>query len=131
MRCVSFGRRDGNFRPRPRVDNLIGFAGNRGADDVGYRQSFRAQTFGFFQRGKCVGSFAGLADDYNQSFFVDNRIAVTVFAGQVDFNQFARKFFDIKFPDKSRVIGRAASDDINFVDAVKKIFRPVQLVEDD
>ena len=71
----------------------------------------RALLLGVAQRGQRVGGLAGLRDEDRQAALVDRRLAVAIFAGDVDLDRQPGEALDPVFADEARHIGGAAGDD--------------------
>ena len=131
LRRVRLRRRDGDLRTRPGDDHVIRLAGDGAADDVRDGQHARARALRFAQRRQRVGRLAGLADDDDQRIRRDDRIAVSVFGGDVRLHRNAREALDDVLADEAGVQRRAAGDDVNPADRANLVRRQLDLRQHD
>ena len=126
---ISLGGGNGDFRTSPGVSYLVGFTGNRRADDVGNSQGTGTAALSFLQGSQCIDGFAGLADGDAEGLAVRQGIAIPVFRSDVDFGRDASQFFEEIFCQQAGMVSRAASDDHDLADGFDIFRRPVQFVE--
>ena len=131
LRRVRLRRGDGDLRPRPSVKHLRRLARDGRADDVRDSKALRAQTLGLLQGGKRVARLARLADDDHQGVLVDDRRTVAELRRNVNLDGDARELLDVVLADKTRMIRRAAGDDVNLIKRIEEFAAPAQLVHDD
>src|SRR4051794_13586214 len=86
-RARKFPRRgNADFRAAIGVDGAVGFAGDHGADDVADGESLESGALRFALRGESVSGFARLRNEKRDFARLDDGIAITELAGEVDFN---------------------------------------------
>jgi hypothetical protein len=92
-----FGGGDADFGAGVGLDSAVGFAGDHGADHVADGEGLGAASLGLALGGDGVGGFARLRDHHRDGVLADDRVAVTPFAGVIDFHGNAGQAFDHEF----------------------------------
>ena len=131
LRRVGFRRGDSDFRAGPGIEHLIRFTRDGRADDVRQCERLGAAALRLFERGQRIARLAGLGDDNQHRLFIDDRVAIAELGRDVHFDRDARELFDVVFAHEAGMVRRAAGNDIDFVEVVEIVGRPLELVHDD
>ena len=105
------GGGDSDFGAGVGGDGALGFAGDGRSDDVADGEGFGAGGDEFALGGEGVGGFSGLGDEEADGFGVDERVAVAVFGGVVDFGAEAGESLDHELAGEAGVPRSSAGGD--------------------
>ena len=108
--CLGGG--DADFRVGARVEGCVGGARDTRIHDVADCQNFCSVLARQFEACVGVGGFATLADGDESVVGGDDRLSISIFAGDVDIYGDASVLFDEVFSEQSRMIARSACDDL-------------------
>ena len=114
-------RGDADLQPGARVDDAVGVARGLRAHDVRHGQHGRAALAGEPHRGQRVQRLARLRDADHEVAGADHRVAVAVLGGDVHLDRDARPLLDRVAADQARVVGGAAGDDDDPLDAAQQL----------
>ena len=111
--AVCLGGGNGNFRTCPSVQGGVGLARNAGADHVDNAHRAHAALLAKAQGCQRVGGFAALADDQGKGVWLQHRVAVAEFAGDIHLDRNPGKAFQHIARCHTHMVGGAAADDID------------------
>ncbi len=103
------------------VEHRVGVAGRLAAHHVGHRQHPGAVLARQAHRRQRVGGLTGLGDADHQVALADHRVAVAVLGGDVHLDRHPRPLLDRVTADQAGVVGGAAGDDDDPLDAAQVV----------
>ncbi len=119
-----FGGSHADFRPRACQETQVGLAYQCTFSYVADGETVTVpQRFRIAQGCQGVSRFAGLGDSHHQGIGADCRVAVAVFAGDLDIAGQSRHRFQPVASDHSGMIAGAAGQDENAADMAENVFR--------
>ena len=124
-----FGGSDSDLGASMRVQHCVGFAWDRRSHRVTDSEHRRAHLVGVLHCHQRVERLSGLGDRDDEALRVENRVAVTEFAGQLDFTRQPGPVFDDVLGDQAGVECTAASNDNDLVDVAQQCFVEAHLIE--
>ncbi|MDR8760527.1 hypothetical protein FEP90_02211 [Burkholderia multivorans] len=117
LRRERLRRRDADLGARVREELHAGQAHHRARCDVADRERVRvAERLRVLERGERVGRFAGLRDHQHELARVRHRVAIAVFARNLDLRRDLRDRLEPVLRGQPRVVARAAREDQQAVD---------------
>ena len=131
LRRVRFRRRDRDFRPRQRINGVIGFARDGRTDGICDRDGERAETFRFLQCRERVNRFPRLAHHDDQRPLRRERMAVAILRRNLHRRRDFDETLDVVLCDEPRVIRRPARRDQHPVEFLQIRTRPLQIFKCD
>ena len=131
LRGKRLGGSDADFWAGVGVDGSGGFARDHRSDHVADGQGLRSFGFGFALGRDRVGGFARLGDQHGEGVGSDDGIAITPFAGVVDFNRNSRQALDHELAGLGGVPAGSASCDVDFLRGLEFGLGDFHLIEED
>ncbi|MCG3768264.1 MAG: hypothetical protein JW394_0368 [Nitrospira sp.] len=122
LRREGFGRGDADLWPAMGIEDSVRLAGQGTPHHIHDRNDPRPLLFRFTRCGQRVGRLAGLRDRDEEILFLDQRIAIAEFAGDIDLHRRAYHLLQQILPHQPRMPRGAAGHDPNPSDC-GKLFR--------
>ena len=117
---VGLGGGDGDLGSGEGIEDMVRLAGNGGAHDVHDGQGTDPEGLGLAQGGQAVGGLAGLGDDDDEGFGIQQLFAVAELGGQLDPGGELGQILEDVLGGHAHMPGGAAGNDVHGGDIGQK-----------
>ena len=128
---ICFGGGYGDLRSCPGIHDAVCFSGDGASYHIDDSQCRDALLLCFTKGCQGIGGFSGLADDDDQIIFLQDRISVTEFTGEIHFYRNPCQSLHDVFCCHTCMISASAGYDMDAVDGANLLVGHAQFFDDD